>query len=485
MIDWSTCPAVERSPERVGGAWTFRGTRLPVAALFDNLAAGATVPEFLECFPGATPGQVDAVLAHASRSAGAGAPVPTDDDLDAEIRRRPERYRADPGSSRSLEEVRRAGYEASRRAVGAPGFEGATGAAGTRPFDAARHLVKREDAAACLEAALEDGDAAIIAAALADIARSKASARAPLEPDARGGGRSESSAGAGGPALATLLAVTKALGLKLRVRPASDDGPPRPGPIPPAREAVGSNTSGSVISRDPEVMGGTPAFAGTRVPIVAAFDYLESGDSVENFLDDFPGVSHGQLIEMLKLARVSLLGPDEPVVRRTDPDRLPRKVRYGGRELEAVPANGVTGMLLSSFDRTWTFRVTHADGTLSDYRLRHDDMTVTIADDELAAFCTDGDKIGILDHSPEVLGLVPEAPRTVIHTERRPPPTDGCEDDRDVGREILDGIREIRAFERGEGPTLRSRRLREFGEPVTERPDDGPTTPPEDEPPGA
>jgi uncharacterized protein (DUF433 family) len=41
MIDWSTCLAVERHPDRLGGAWVFRGTRAPVTALFENLADGA------------------------------------------------------------------------------------------------------------------------------------------------------------------------------------------------------------------------------------------------------------------------------------------------------------------------------------------------------------------------------------------------------------------------------------------------------------
>lgn len=69
MIDWPTCPAVERDPERVGGAWVFRGTRVPVSALFENLEDGASVPEFVEWFPGVTPEQVRAVLEHAARSA--------------------------------------------------------------------------------------------------------------------------------------------------------------------------------------------------------------------------------------------------------------------------------------------------------------------------------------------------------------------------------------------------------------------------------
>ena len=68
MIDWSTCPAVERDPARVSGAWVFRGTRIPVAALFENLEDNASVHQFVEWFPGVSPEQVRAVLEHAARS---------------------------------------------------------------------------------------------------------------------------------------------------------------------------------------------------------------------------------------------------------------------------------------------------------------------------------------------------------------------------------------------------------------------------------
>lgn len=69
MFDWSFCPAVERLPERVSGAWVFRGTRVPVAALFENLEDGASVTDFVEWFPGVTIEQARAVLEHAARSA--------------------------------------------------------------------------------------------------------------------------------------------------------------------------------------------------------------------------------------------------------------------------------------------------------------------------------------------------------------------------------------------------------------------------------
>lgn len=69
MIDWSTCPAVERDPARVSGAWVFRGTRVPVAALFENLEDDASVHEFVDWFPGVRVEQARAVLEHAARSA--------------------------------------------------------------------------------------------------------------------------------------------------------------------------------------------------------------------------------------------------------------------------------------------------------------------------------------------------------------------------------------------------------------------------------
>jgi uncharacterized protein (DUF433 family) len=55
--------AVERDPQRVSGAWVFRGTRIPVAALFENLEDGISLAEFVELFPGVTPEQARLVLA--------------------------------------------------------------------------------------------------------------------------------------------------------------------------------------------------------------------------------------------------------------------------------------------------------------------------------------------------------------------------------------------------------------------------------------
>ena len=68
MIDWSSCPAVERDSGSVSGAWVFRGTRVPVAALFENLDDGALVSQFVEWFPGVPMEQVRDVLEHAARS---------------------------------------------------------------------------------------------------------------------------------------------------------------------------------------------------------------------------------------------------------------------------------------------------------------------------------------------------------------------------------------------------------------------------------
>lgn len=69
MIDWSSCPAVERHPGRVSGAWVFAGTRVPISALFENLEDDASLHEFVEWFPGVTTEQARAVLEHAARSA--------------------------------------------------------------------------------------------------------------------------------------------------------------------------------------------------------------------------------------------------------------------------------------------------------------------------------------------------------------------------------------------------------------------------------
>jgi len=66
-LDWSKCPAVESVPGRVSGAWVFRGTRMPVAAIFENLEDGMSIEEIMEQFD-VTREQVTAVLDFAERS---------------------------------------------------------------------------------------------------------------------------------------------------------------------------------------------------------------------------------------------------------------------------------------------------------------------------------------------------------------------------------------------------------------------------------
>jgi uncharacterized protein (DUF433 family) len=68
MNDWRLLPVVERTPDVLSGAWVFRGTRVPVAALFENLRDGATIDDFLAYFPGVTREQVEAVLDYEARS---------------------------------------------------------------------------------------------------------------------------------------------------------------------------------------------------------------------------------------------------------------------------------------------------------------------------------------------------------------------------------------------------------------------------------
>ena len=65
---WTNCQSVEQDPDRLSGAWVFRGTRVPVRALFENLEDGASVDDFLEWFPGVTRAQVESVLTLAVNS---------------------------------------------------------------------------------------------------------------------------------------------------------------------------------------------------------------------------------------------------------------------------------------------------------------------------------------------------------------------------------------------------------------------------------
>jgi len=68
MLDWSRCEAVERDPAKLAGAWIFKGTRVPVRALFENLEDGASIDQFLEWFPGGPRCHIEVVLAHVASS---------------------------------------------------------------------------------------------------------------------------------------------------------------------------------------------------------------------------------------------------------------------------------------------------------------------------------------------------------------------------------------------------------------------------------
>lgn len=58
-----------------------------------------------------------------------------------------------------------------------------------------------------------------------------------------------------------------------------------------------------VINIDPEILGGTPVFLGTRVPVKNLYDYLEEGETIEEFLEDFPSVNREQVVKVLEISR--------------------------------------------------------------------------------------------------------------------------------------------------------------------------------------
>jgi uncharacterized protein (DUF433 family) len=67
-----------------------------------------------------------------------------------------------------------------------------------------------------------------------------------------------------------------------------------------------------VVHSNPEILGGTPVFVGTRVPVKNLFDYLEAGDSLDQFLESFPSVTRDQAIAALELAREALVADAHP-----------------------------------------------------------------------------------------------------------------------------------------------------------------------------
>ncbi len=63
----------------------------------------------------------------------------------------------------------------------------------------------------------------------------------------------------------------------------------------------------AVVHSDPEILGGTPVFVGTRVPVKSLFDYLEGGETLDEFLRQFPSVKRAQALAALEIARDSVL----------------------------------------------------------------------------------------------------------------------------------------------------------------------------------
>lgn len=64
-----------------------------------------------------------------------------------------------------------------------------------------------------------------------------------------------------------------------------------------------------IINSDPEILGGTPVFTGTRVPVRSLFDHLEAGDSIDDFLEGFPSVRRDQVIALLEISQERVLEP--------------------------------------------------------------------------------------------------------------------------------------------------------------------------------
>lgn len=69
-------------------------------------------------------------------------------------------------------------------------------------------------------------------------------------------------------------------------------------------------TQEKLISRSDDILGGTPVFAGTRVPLRTLFDYLEEGDTLNDFLDDFPAVSREHAVKVLERMKETLLAQE-------------------------------------------------------------------------------------------------------------------------------------------------------------------------------
>ncbi len=67
----------------------------------------------------------------------------------------------------------------------------------------------------------------------------------------------------------------------------------------------------SIVNKDPEILGGTPVFTGTRVPVRILFEHLEAGERLDDFLDSFPTVTRDQATQLLDLAMKQIIESDE------------------------------------------------------------------------------------------------------------------------------------------------------------------------------
>ena len=81
---------------------------------------------------------------------------------------------------------------------------------------------------------------------------------------------------------------------------------------PPRPVSIQAMPTADVIDRSPEILGGTPVFRGTRVPVRTLLDYLESGQRLDEFLADFPTVTREQAVALLELARETLTSDARP-----------------------------------------------------------------------------------------------------------------------------------------------------------------------------
>jgi len=131
-------------------------------------------------------------------------------------------------------------------------------------------------------------------------------------------------------------------------------------------------TTPSAVHIDPDILGGTPVFVGTRVPVQTLFDYIGAGDPLAEFLDDFPTVSREQAVAALEEARDALVARVHQYAREAgrDPAALPLegRIRLAGQEpdgwtkqVEAWKALGATFLIAEPRGAGLTFPAGHLD----------------------------------------------------------------------------------------------------------------------------